>query len=349
MRFRTVSVLAAIGVSALVLSGCSAGDEGDKGAEGDSSAIGGTLVLYTPNEEEMLDHLIPEFEDETGIKVDIVTAGTGELYQRIKSEASNPQGDVLFGGGLAQALSNEDLWEEYTSSNDGDMLDAGKNTTGIATPYQADGSNLLLNTEKAKAAGVTVTSYEDLLQPELKGKIAFGDPTQSSSAFAQLTNMLKAVGGDYESAKGWDYVAALVKQLDGISIGSSTQVAQNTADGEYVVALTYEPLSLNYVNAGKPVEIVYPAEGAAFLPASSQVIKGAKNQKQAQAFLDFITSEKAQTIIAEETAGRPLRDGVDKPGLPALADIPTVEEDSEYVAAHRDELIAKYQAILNGK
>ncbi|QAY59543.1 extracellular solute-binding protein [Microbacterium protaetiae] len=344
MRFRTVSILAVLGVSALAMSACSSADGGDAGDA--SSKVGGTLVLYTPNEEEMLDALIPQFEDETGIDVQIVTAGTGELYQRVKSEAANPQGDVVFGGGIAQALANSDLWDEYTSVNDGDMLDAGKNTSGFATPYQADGSNLLVNTEKAKAAGVTIDSYKDLLNPALKGKIAFGDPTQSSSAFAQLTNMLKAVGGDYESDAGWDFVASLVKQLNGITISSSTQVAQSTADGEYVAALTYEPLSLNYVKAGKPVKIVYPSEGAVFLPASAQVIKGAKDQKQAHAFIDYITSEKAQKTIAEETAGRPLREGVDKPGVPALADIKTVEEDSEYVAAHRDDIVARYQQIL---
>lgn len=344
MRLRTISVLATLGVFSFALSACSAGEE--KAPGGGAAETGGSLVLYTPNEEEMLDKLIPEFEDETGIDVDVVTAGTGELYQRIKSEASNSQGDVMFGGGVAQALANPDLWDKYTSKNDGEMLDAGKNTSGFATSYQADGSNLLVNTEKAKAAGVTITSYEDLLNPALKGKIAFGDPTQSSSAFAQLTNMLKAVGGDYESAKGWDFIGKLVSQLDGITIGSSTQVAQNTADGEYVVALTYEPLSLNYVKAGKPVKIVYPSEGAAFLPASAQIIKGAKNEKQAQAFLDFITSEKAQTIIAKDTAGRPLREGIDKPGLPALTEIATVTEDSAYVGEHREDLIAKYKSIV---
>lgn len=346
MRFRTTSALAVLGATALALAACSTDDSATSSGDGETK-LGGSLVLYTPNEEEMLDKLIPEFEAETGVTVETVTAGTGELYQRIKSESSNAQGDVMFGGGIAQALANQELWAEYTSANDADMLDAGKNGTGFATPYQADGSNLLVNTEKAEAAGVTITSYADLLQPELKGKIAFGDPTQSSSAFAQLTNMLKAVGGDYESAAGWDYVSDLVAQLNGITIGSSSQVAQNTADGEYIVALTYEPLSLNYVNSGKPVEIVYPKEGAAFLAASAQVIKGGPNEKQAQAFIDFVTSEKAQTIIAEETAGRPLREGVDKPGVPALSEIPTVEEDGAYVAAHREDLVAEYQKILD--
>ncbi|WP_323015894.1 extracellular solute-binding protein, partial [Devosia sp.] len=211
--------------------------------------------------------------------------------------------------------------------------------------YQADGSNLLVNTD----AGVTITSYADLLNPEYKGKIAFGDPMNSSSAFAQLTNMLKAVGGDYESEKGWDYVRDLVVQLDGISIGSSSQVAKDVASGEYVVALTYEPLSLNFVRSGQPVEIVYPAEGAAFLPATIQLIKGGPNSEAGKAFIDFIISEQGQTILAEETAGRPLRDGVVKPGLPALADIPTVEEDGAYVSAHRDDILAKYKAILEAQ
>lgn len=310
---------------------------------------GTTLTVYTPNEEGMLDSLIPVFESKTGATVQLITAGTGELYQRIRSEAANPQGDVMFGGGAAQASANLDLWAEYISGENAAMVDAGKNISGSVTPYQADGSNLLVNKDAAAAANVTITSYADLLKPELKGKIAYGDPTASSSAFAQLTNMLKAVGGDYESDKGWDFVKALVAQLNGITIGSSSQVAKDVAAGEYIVGLTYEPLSLNFVKSGAPVEIVYPAEGAAFLPATIQIIKGGPNPAAAKAFVDFVISEEGQTIIAEKTAGRPLRNGIVKPGLPALADIPTVTEDGTYVSEHRDDIVAKYKSILEAQ
>lgn len=315
----------------------------------DVDISGSDLVVYTPNEEGMLDSLIPVFEAESGVTVQLITAGTGELYQRIRSEAGNPQGDIMFGGGAAQASANSELWAEFVSANDGDMVEAGKNTSGNFTPYQADGSNLLVNLEEAEELGVSITSYADLLQPELFGKIAFGDPTASSSAFAQLTNMLKAVGGDYESDASWDYVAALVKQLDGVTIGSSTQVAQDVANGEYVVALTYEPLSLNFVRSGAPVEIVYPSEGAAFLPATIQVIKDGPNAPAAEAFIDFITSDVAQTIIAEDTAGRPLREGVVKPGLPAFSEFATITEDGEYVAGNRDAIVARYKTILEAQ
>jgi len=315
----------------------------------DTDISGSDLIVYTPNEEGMLDSLIPVFEEESGVVVQLITAGTGELYQRIRSESGNPQGDIMFGGGAAQASANIELWSEYVSGNDADMVAAGKNTSGAFTPYQADGSNLLVNTEELAEIGIEITSYADLLQPELMGRIAYGDPTASSSAFAQLTNMLKAVGGDYESDESWDYVSALVTQLDGVMIGSSTQVAQDVANGEYVVALTYEPLSLNFVRSGAPVEIVYPSEGAAFLPATIQIIEGGPNPDAAEAFIDFITSEVGQTIIAEETAGRPLRDGIVKPGLPAFSEFATIAEDGDYVAENRDVIVERFRSILEAQ
>ncbi|CTN24805.1 iron ABC transporter substrate-binding protein [Streptococcus pneumoniae] len=42
---------------------------------------------------------------------------------------------------------------------------------------------------------MNIEGYNDLLKPELKEKIATADPANSSSAFAQLTNMLQAQGG----------------------------------------------------------------------------------------------------------------------------------------------------------
>lgn len=341
MRYSSI-----LGTAAIAFAAMSSVVVPNAGAAEDGKIAGTTLVVYTPNEQGMLDSLIPIFEEKSGVKVQVITAGTGELYQRVRSEASKAQGDVLFGGGAAQANTNIDLWEKYLSPQDGAMVEAGKNTTGFYTPYQVDGSNLLVNKEAAGTANLTITSYADLLKPELKGKIAFGDPTSSSSAFAQLTNMLKSVGGDYEAEKGWDYVTKLITQLNGITIASSSQIAKDVAAGEYIVGLTYEPLSLNFVKSGAPVEIVYPSEGAAFLPATAQVIKGGPNQPAARAFIDFLVSEEGQTIIANETAGRPVRSGVVKPGLPALADIPTVQEDGAYVAKHRGDIVAKFKKVL---
>ncbi|MCL2464683.1 MAG: extracellular solute-binding protein, partial [Micrococcales bacterium] len=251
---------------------------------GSSSQVGGKLVVYTPNEQNMLDALMPTFKQATGIDYQLVTATTGELYTRIQNEAANPQGDVLFGGGVAQAMANSTLWAPYVGANDSGMTTLGKNVGGYATPYQADGSVLLVNVDKV--GSMAINGYADLLNPALKGQIAFGDPANSSSAFAQLTNMLAAMGGSsdvdasYTSTAGWSFVQGILHQTGGKAIGSSSEVAQDVAQGEYIVALTYEAQASNQVAAGMPVKIVYPTEGAVFLPSGVEIIKNAKHMAQ---------------------------------------------------------------------
>jgi ABC-type glycerol-3-phosphate transport system permease component len=70
----------------LALAACSSsGTKDDSSAS--SSLKGQSLTIYTQNEQNMRDELIPVFENDTGVKANLVTAGTGELYARIKSEA----------------------------------------------------------------------------------------------------------------------------------------------------------------------------------------------------------------------------------------------------------------------
>ncbi|HWU45415.1 MAG TPA: extracellular solute-binding protein [Humibacter sp.] len=344
-RYRTAAGAILTVAVAATLAGCSTSASASQDTSTAKDKSTGALVIYTPNDQNMLDAIIPVFEKESGIKVQLVTAGTGELYQRIQSEAGNPGGDVLFGGSEAQAVQNEKLWAKYTSTNNKDMIAAGKNVDGVITPYVADGSNLLVNTEKI--GDIKISGYESLLNPKLKGRIAFGDPSQSSSAFAQLTNMLKAMGGNYTSATGWNYVRSLISNVSGKVIPSSAEVVKDVADGEYPVGLTYEDPSATYVRAGSPVKVVYPTEGAVYLPSGTEIIQGAKNLKSAKQFVDFVTSKKAQDIFGSKLTNRPLREDA-KLGnyMTPLSDIHVIQEDTAYVAAHKSEIVTKYQQLF---
>src|SRR5690625_881676 len=196
------------------------------------------LVMYSTENEAIINAIIPVFEEETGIKVELVSAGTGELMKRIESEKENPYGDVMFGGNKVNYVDNKDLFEEYVSTNNDDLYDEFKNTTGYITPHVSIGYCLLVNTDLI--GDIKLEGYEDLLQPELKGKISMGDPASSSSSFGQLMNMLVAMGGDYESEAGWDYVRKFVENLDGKVASSSGAVHKGVADGEFIVGLNIE-------------------------------------------------------------------------------------------------------------
>ncbi|MEK9918994.1 MAG: hypothetical protein VW496_06340, partial [Pelagibacteraceae bacterium] len=58
----------------------------------------GNLTLYCSVEIEVCEILIQGFTKETGIDVAMTRKSSGETYAQIKAEASNPKGDVWFGG-----------------------------------------------------------------------------------------------------------------------------------------------------------------------------------------------------------------------------------------------------------
>lgn len=313
-------------------------------ADGEKTQGGGELVVYSPNSEGLINATIPLFEEKYGVDVELIQAGTGELVKRIQSEQNDPYADVLFGGSWSQMYDNEELWEPYVSANNENVVDAYKNTCGFITSNVLDGSVLIVNTDLI--GDIEINGYEDLLNPELKGKIATADPANSSSAFAHLTNMLLAMGG-YESEEAWDYVRALFENVDGKICESSSSVYKGVADGEYVVGLSYEDPCAQLIKDGAPVKIVYMEEGTVYLPASATIIKGARNMDNAKLFIDFILSEEVQNIWGSTLTNRPvMKDAQTSEFMTPLADIYVIEEDIPYVSSHKQELVDRYTEIF---
>ena len=202
---------AACGLALFGLAACSSNESADGGSS--DKGDGGSLVVYSPNSEGLIGATIPAFEEKYGIKVELIQAGTGELFKKLESEKEAPVADVIFGGSYTQYATHGELFENYISKENDNVIKEYQNTTGFSTPYTLDGSVLIVHPDLTK--GMNIEGYSDLLKPELKGKIATADPANSSSAFAQLTNMLQAQGG-YKDDKAWSYVKDLFTLIDGI-------------------------------------------------------------------------------------------------------------------------------------
>ena len=356
-------VTACIMAAALAATGCSgagdakapeapakteaAGTQADSGTQEDSGAQAAAsgeeepvLVVYTARSEALNNAVIPEFEKDTGIKVEVVVAGTGELLKRAQSEKDNPLGDIFWVADQTMLSSSKDLFMEYVSPEDSNMLEAFRNNTGYFTPAFADPTVMIVN--KDLKGDMKIDGFEDLLNPELKGKIAFGDPVNSSSAFQSLLAMLYGMGkdGDPLSDQAWDYVDQFIANLDGKMCNSSSQVYKGVAEGEYVVGLTWEDPAANYVKEGAAVEVVFPKEGAIFPGESVQILKGCKHPENAKKFVDYMLSEKIQNAVGSNLTVRPLRKDA------TLADYMTPQSeiklfdnyDEGWVAEHKVEI-----------
>ena len=310
-----------IALLAFAIVGCSGGEpKTDEGGGSDEPVTGGSLVIYSPNSDALID-VAYTFGEKYGITVDVVSAGTGECLERIAAEKDNPQGDVMFGGMNYANSFNPDyvpLFEAYTAEGDGKLPEAYRNFNGITTHYCLDGSAaLLINIEEYEKLGLKLEDfdeYEDLLQPELKGKIAMGDPANSSSAWAELTNMLLVKGEQPYDEKAWEFVKSFIDNLDGIQLSSSSAIYKGVVQGEYVVGVSYEdPCVSLLVDGATNVKLVYPKEGAVWLPAGVAIIKNAPNMDNAKLFLDWLISDEGQQEIAKTTA-RPVN-----PAIPNVA------------------------------
>ncbi len=77
----------------------------------------GNLVLYSSVQEEWCRAMLTAFERKTGVKVAMTRKSSGETYAQVKAEASNPRGDVMWGGTGDPHLqaAEEGLTEEYKS------------------------------------------------------------------------------------------------------------------------------------------------------------------------------------------------------------------------------------------
>ena len=75
------------------------------------------LTVYCSIIDEQCRAGVTAFERATGVKVTMVRRGTGETYATIRAEASNPRGDVWWGGPADPHIqaADEGLLDEYRS------------------------------------------------------------------------------------------------------------------------------------------------------------------------------------------------------------------------------------------
>lgn len=313
-------------------------------AAGEAAPASGNLVVYSPAAAELITPLVNEFENQTGIKVEVIAAGTGELLKRVESEKENPLGDVFWTGTISTVKMQMDLFEPYLTCNEDQVQDDLKNKEGNLTRFTEMPSVLMVNTELA--GDIEINGYADLLKPELKGRIALADPAKSSSSFEHIVNMLYAMGdGDPEA--GWEFVDQFCQNLDGKILNGSSAVVKGVADGEYIVGLSNEADGGKFVKDGAPVKLVYMSEGVISKPDGIYIIKGAKNIDNAKLFLDFVTGEQAQTIVVEQSCRRSVRKDIKEPELlPKRSEINLIYDDEETVINSKTEWLNKFQDIF---
>lgn len=309
-----------------------------------------TVVLYSSMTEFDLEALITCFNEVyPDITVETVTGSVGEYTSRIKAEAGNPQADVTWGG-LTDTDGDRyaDIFEKWVSDYNDEAMDGYSTPNGLYSMDHLSTVVFCVNTELEAELGLDIRSYEDLLDPKLKGKIVFSDPNSSSAAWNNLCNIWSVYGVDTEES--WDYIDKLMDNL--VVVEKSSACFNSVYDGEYVVGLTYEDgaIKLNQ-NGSTTTEVRYPSNGTSAFAAGMALVKDCPHPNAAKAFINFVCSADGQSRMAEYMEGT-LRftnrnyKTPDNAWLPSSDQIKWVKRPNDELSAKKDELLDKWNTML---
>lgn len=294
------------------------------------------LVVYTSHKEAVYRPIIREFEERTGIWVDVVAGGTNELLQMLESQRADPQADVMFGGGVESLAFYQDCFTPYISAESGHILDAFQAEDAFWTPFSALPLVLIYNTKLV--APQQLQGWEDLFSPAFQGRIAFADPAVSGSSYTALATLIQIQGGDSRQT-----MARFSKALGQTQLTSSGEVLTAVADGSCLVGITLEETALTQIAAGADIAVVYPQEGTSCVPDGSALVKGAPHPDNARRFLDFTASSDVQTLLEPKIYRRTVRSDIPaRQTLQPLAQIPLMDYDLDWAVTNRDRLLSDW-------
>lgn len=341
MKLRTT--LATLTVAAVATLSAACGGTGTGG-----SGDGVTLTVYSADGlAGWYEDAFGRFTDETGINVNLVEAGSGEVVSRVEKEMSNPQADLLVTlPPFIQKAEQLDLLQPSGADTSGIPDDqVGPDTSFV--PIVDNALSFIANPD-ANPAPVT---WDDLLKPEFKGKLQYSTPGQAGDGTAVLV-LLQHLRGKQGAL---DYLQAL--QANNVGPSSSTGKLQpKVSNGELLVANGDVQMNLASIkDDGSTFTIFIPAEAdgtrtTISLPYYAGVTAGAPHEQEAKKLLAFLISEETQKTVEPEALGMPVLEslasgGSSEPNTPAavLEGVQVWVPDWNAVLADLDADLAAYQ------
>ena len=305
-----------------------------------SASAQSRVSVYTAHTANIVDTLIPHFEKTTGIKADVIKAGSGDIINRARAEAANPKADVIWSIGAELLEAHADLLEPYTPKEFDMIADAFKG--GAAwLPYTGIVNVFIVNTKKLKPEEYPKT-WLDLAQPRFKNQISMAGADRSGSAYMQLGTFLTIYGDD---AAGWAKFKTVFSNLN--ASNSSGAVPRFVNDGEASVGITLEDNAFLFVKGGGPVAIIYTEDGTSTIADGMALVKRAPNPAAGKAFIDWALSAPVQELVVQELGRRPIRKDAKPLGsLKPLGEIKFIKYDIKRAADKRKEFLDKWNDLM---
>lgn len=331
MKKRMLQAVVCLLAPLLFFDGCGGGQAQEEYRLDESNK----LVVYTSHKEEIYGPVVREFEERTGIWVEVVTGGTNDLLDRIKEEDGKNSGDVMFGGGVDSLNAYQDYFEPYISSQSAQLDDTYASPDGVYTVFSRLPVVIAYNKKLVISAG-TPRSWRDLTNSHWQGSIAFADPERSGSSYTALLAMIQILSEDMSEE---EVMEAFVSNLDGDILSGSGEVLREVTSGKKRIGITLEETVLKEIDQNADIAMIYPKEGTVAVPDGSALIKNAPHRENAELFIEFTVSEDVQRLLEDRLYRRSVRKGAEG------EEIREVLYDLDFSERYREEILTEWRKL----
>jgi iron(III) transport system substrate-binding protein len=274
------------------------------------------ITVYSGRQEELVGDLFEQFEDHTGLKVEVRYGDSAELAATLMEEGRNSPADVFFAqdAGSLGSVSDERLLRRLPPSLLARVPARFHDPAGRWVATSARVRVVAYNTEAVREAELP-DSVWDYAGPRFRGRIGLA-PTNAS--FQAMVSAMRLAGGEGRTRRWLEAIKAKDPRL----LENNIQTLEAVANGEVDVGFVnhyylYEqrrerpdvPVANHYMARGDP--------GALINAAGAGLVAGTDRPADAQRLVSYLVSAPAQRYFARRTAEYPVAAGV-----PAGQDLP---------------------------
>ncbi len=309
-----------------------------------------TLVIYSPHGRDLLEHYAQAFEEEhPGVEVQWLDMGSQQAFDRVRTEASNPQASLWWGAPqtMFAAAAEQNLLEPYRPSwadaVDDDARDPQDRWYGnFLTPEV-----IMYNTTRV-APEELPTSWDDLLDPRWSGRVAIREPVHSGTMRTIFGAMIMRAPSEDE---GFQWLARLDANTR-VYAADPTQLYLMMARGEADITLWNMPDAYLQVSRfGQPFGWVKPEEGTPVLVDGIAIPRNAPNPERARQFYEFVTTREAMIEQARLFHRLPVRQDIPQSELPdwMQGDIPEMNVDWDRLRQNEAAWMTRWREEVKGR
>ncbi len=313
------SIILLLSLVLVILTGLLAGcTSNSNNASTDNEIQSKVVNLYTDRHYDTDQELYKLFEQETGIKVNVVEGKSDELIERMAREGADTEADLLITADagrlhrakeqqLLQPVDSNELFKNIPEN----LRDIDNQWFGVTVRGR------VLIYDKNKTNPAELSTYEDLTNSKWKGKILV---RSSSNVYNQsLLASFIEINGD-EKAKEW--AKGIVANMARDPEGNDRDQAKAVIAGQGDIAIMNTYYVGKMLNSSDPEEVKVAVQVGVFFPNLHEsgthinvsgvgLSKNSKNKENAIKFMEFLSQEKAQKLFAEANYEYPVNPSVE--------------------------------------